>query len=113
MAEYDLSTATIDIDDKSYLLVEDFDAGARSVRSLTGASDRLVEVTDDVAYAIRRSIGRLAKYLAPDLDELNASKATVKFAVKASLKNGKLTSFVSEVGVEGSIEVSIEFSKPA
>lgn len=45
----------------------------------------------------------------PDLAQIGASKASVKFGFKLSLKNGELTSLITEAGLEGTIEVTVEF----
>jgi len=77
-----------------------------------GIGDRVVELTEGIAEAIRKSIGAVAVQLRPDLKAIGASKATVKLGVKAVAKAGGLAALITEVGGEGTIEVSIEFTEP-
>lgn len=104
MSRYEID---IDVDIPPLVRVENLDAevGAESL------NDKLEEVTDEAASFLARQIGGLATKLRPDLASINASKATVKFGLKLVVKNGKLTSWVTEASAEGSIEVSIEFTK--
>jgi hypothetical protein len=78
-----------------------------------GIGDRVVALTEEVAAAIRRSISTVAVQLRPDLAEIKASKATVKLGVKVVAKAGGLAALVTEIGGEGTIEVSIEFTDAA
>lgn len=72
--------------------------------------DNVVEVTAATARLLQRAIGVVALGLRPDLEALGASKATVKIGAKLTMKAGKLAALISEVGAEGTVEVTIEFT---
>jgi hypothetical protein len=95
------------MDDPSVYIRIGNDPEAESYEANVG--DRIVELTADVAGAIRNSIGAIATGLRPDLEGIQASKATVKLGVKVVAKAGGLAALITEVGGEGTIEVSIEF----
>lgn len=96
----------VSIAESPLIYIEDLDRPDVTIES---AKERLFDVSDEVADFLRSSVGRMAVAVRPDLAAIGASKATVKFAVKLSVKNGKLTSWVTEVGAEGTVEVSVEF----
>ena len=98
----------IDLDNDPVIAVEYLPAEGVRVLSV---ETKMEDVTEQTATFLARQVGRLASGLRPDLETIGASKATVKFAMKLAVKNGKLTSWVSEVGAEGSVEVSVEFAR--
>src|SRR5690242_11163091 len=59
--------------------------------------EKLDDLTEEVAKYLRLTISRTAKELRPNLEDIGGSKATVKFGIKLGIKNGKLTSVVTEV----------------
>lgn len=99
-------TATATIADHPIIRVEDLSQIHLRRENVT---DSFVKVTDKISTAIRGWVGATAKTLSPDLAQIGASKASVKFGVKLSLKNGELTSLITEAGLEGTIEVTVEF----
>jgi hypothetical protein len=94
-----------------YISIGSDEPGGEGYESFGGIGDKVVALTEDIAAAIRNSIGVVAVQLRPDLAAIGASKATVKLGVKAVAKAGGLAALVTEVGGEGTIEVSIEFTE--
>jgi hypothetical protein len=87
-------------------------AGNDQALSAESLDDRIAEVTAETVAILQHAIGAVAVGLRPDLKAIGASKATVKIGAKLVVKAGKLAALISEVGAEGTVEVTIEFTAP-
>jgi len=100
--------AKLKVDRNAYIQLS---STTRAIGGTEDIGDDLVEVTEQTASLIGHVVGKVATSLRPDLGAIGASKATVKIGAKLGMKNGALTAWVTEVSGEGTIEVSVEFTR--